>query len=385
MVIPLPGVQLELNEFAFLLLPFINLFCTSPYKKYRVNDSVKAIIILYLGVVFFTEFFIKPFVFSQSLMDSFKAFRLGIPLYSSLILLLFGIKADVKKVWMVLLSAIGASVLISLLSLFVSIPIYNTEGQDVLTAMKGRLMNSNASFGAIGLFLLFVPKSLWYANGPLVKWVSFLGIISLLMTFNRTFMALLVIQLLYLGLKNFSFKLVLKAFATFFAFITVGIYVYHTSESIQKQLDKRILTIIFQEKSIVESTVSNNRDVIYQGVENRINEGFWLIGLPYKKAVFEYYTYTNELYKGFKTDISYVNVLLRYGITAFLLFLFLFFLFYKFKYVPPILLFVYMAAALNTDALFNQNSIFFIIVFIIILGTKSDLVFKTPTKRENYG
>ncbi len=169
--IPLPGVLLKVNELAFLLLPIVNLLCFSQNGKYRFDRKVFRYIILYLFLVFFIEFLFKPIVYNQSLGDSFKAFRIGLPLYSTLLLLVCGIRADIRIVWRGLLCAIGCSVILSVVSLFISIPIYyNVEGDDILAVAKGRVMNSNASFGIIGLYLLFTDRKYWYNSGKLVKY-----------------------------------------------------------------------------------------------------------------------------------------------------------------------------------------------------------------------
>jgi hypothetical protein len=87
MYIPLPGILLKVNELAFLLLPLVNLFCSSTEEKIEIENRVLKYAVLYLVFVFITEFLFKPFVYHQSISDSFKAFRLGIPLYCSLLLL----------------------------------------------------------------------------------------------------------------------------------------------------------------------------------------------------------------------------------------------------------------------------------------------------------
>src|SRR5690606_11026390 len=61
----------------------------------------------------------------------------------------------------------------------------------------------------------------------------------------------------------------------------------------------------------------NNRDVVYDGVASRIEEGYWIIGLPFSIPIF-----TNFLEEGAKyTDTSLVNILLRFGIIPLFLYL----------------------------------------------------------------
>lgn len=367
MYIPLPGVLLKVNELAFLLLPIVNLFCTSKNIRYKLDRKVFKYIILYLFIVFITEFLFKPIVFNQSFGDSFKAFRLGLPLYSSLLLLLFGIKADIRIVWKVLLYAIGCSVILSLLSLYISLPIYyNMEDEDILAVFQGRIMNSNAAFGIIGLYLLFTDKNKWYNRGKLVKYVSILSIIALLLAFNRTYLALLVLEFIYLSYKTFSLRTFYKILLYPLLFMGITFFAYNSFDAVQRQIDKRILSIVYSETTIAESTIEDNRDFIYEGIENRFKEGYWIIGLPYDVPIFEGYSARRGDYKASKTDVSFVNIILRYGALPFVFFIFLLLRLNKMKYVPFIILLVYVLASLNLDALFNHNSIFFLIILSFI-------------------
>jgi hypothetical protein len=371
MYIPLPGILLKVNELAFLLLPVVNLFCSSNEEKIEIESNVSKYAILYLVFVFITEFLFKPFVYHQSIADSFKAFRLGIPLYSSLLLLSYGVKANIRTVWQVLLICIGISVILSITAIFVNLPIfYNVDGDTVVGAYRGRIGNANASFAIVGLYLLLGDDNKWYNQGKLVKYVSILSVISLVLTFNRTYLAVLVIEFLYLAFKTFSLKTIFKTIKFALVITVVIYYSYNSFDGIKHQIDKRILSIVYQETDIAEATIENNRDVIYEGIQERLEEGHWFIGLPYSTPVLLYYIKGKETQTLTKTDISFVNVLLRYGLIPLIFFLGFLLNVYKYKYVPTIILFCYILASLNIDALFNQNSVFFLILFIIVYGTR---------------
>jgi len=375
MYIPFPGVLLKVNELAFLLLPIVNFFCTSSEKKNRINRNLSKYIILYILIVIITELLLKPLVFGQSLGDSVKSLRVGLPFMSSIIMLYFGIKANIKTVWKVLLYAIGVSIVLSIISIYVDIPIYyNIDEQDILEATQGRIMNSNASFGIIGLYLLFSDKDKWYNEGKLVKYVSILSVIMLILTFNRTYLALLVLEFLYLARNTISFKTISKLiFYPLFLFI-ITFFVYQNNDTIQRQIDKRILSIVFQENSLKETTIDGNRDMIYEGVLQRINEGYWFLGLPYNTPI---YINTSVFLKDFVpmnvTDTSLINVLLKYGIFPLFLFCLIFkqlFRIFKQKDNLKIILIVYFLASLNIDSLFRHNSVFFIVIIISLISLK---------------
>lgn len=374
MYIPLSGILLKVNELAFLLLPLVNLFCTSNYKRFKIGKKLSNPILLYLVLVLITEFVFKPLFLGQSFGGSFKTFRIGLPLFSSLFLLYSGIRANVKIVWKVLLVAVGISVLLSILSIFINLPIYyEMEGENVLAMFKGRVINSNASFGVIGLYLLFKDKDQWYNQGRLVKIVSVLSVIALIISFNRTYLALLVLEFLYLALKTFSRRTFTKALLYPIIFFGIAFYSYNNFDIVQRQIDKRILSIVFQETSLAESTINDNRDQIYEGIERRIDEGYWVIGLPYNSEIFKMYKLAGGEYRARKTDISIVNILLRYGFLPLLFFLGLLYRIQKKKYVPFIILAIYVLASLNTDALFGQNSILFLILFAYLFLNEKKL------------
>src|SRR5690606_22857994 len=154
--------------------------------------------------------------------------------------------ADIKIVWKVLLWAISSSVILSILSIFITLPIYyNLEtGTNILDEGQGRIMNSNAAFGVIGLYLLFKDKGKWYNQGLLIKITSILSVLSLIMTFNRTYLALLVIETVVLVYWSFNLKTVLRFSVLIFVFFGFGLYLYNSVYIIQRQIDKRILSVI---------------------------------------------------------------------------------------------------------------------------------------------
>lgn len=367
-IIPLPGVLLEIREAAFLILPIVNLFCYSKYRGIVVDGHLKQYIIWFLVLVFFTEFVVKNLAFNQSFADAFKTSRLALPLISSLALLLTGIRCNIHTLWTVLLCAIGCSVILSIINVFVTLPIrYGMEeGIDALSFSRGRIANANATFGIIGLYLIFKDKDKWYNIGLLVKIVSILSVLALLLTFNRTYLVILTLEFLFLAFTTFSRSSIYKIILIPIFFLLSFTIAYESSDVIRYQIDKRIFSIIFQETSLVESTVEGTRDFIYKGVIERISEGYWFIGLPYSVSIFEYLKSNGNYLYASKTDISIVNILIRFGVFPFFFYLAILKRLYKKQRLPAIIFLSYFLASLNTDALMNQNSIFFLVLFCFI-------------------
>ena len=163
-------------------------------------------------IVVFTEVVVKNFVYGQSFGEAFKTIRIGLPLFSSLILIAQGIRANIVIVWKTLLVAISASTIISVLSLVIDLPIYQDleSGADVLQETSGRLGNSNFYFGLIGMYLLIHDNDHWYSKGKLVKITAILSVFSLILSFNRTLLALLFLETIYLLRVKFNVKKILK-------------------------------------------------------------------------------------------------------------------------------------------------------------------------------
>lgn len=365
--LPLPGILLSIREIAFLLLPVINPFCISRERAFISSKKLKKLILTFLLIVLFTEF-LKIIAYNESLGGVFKDIRIGLPLFSSLLLVWQGVRVNIRKAWKVLLWAISTSVIISLLSIFIPLPIYYDleQGENILEENSGRLSNANAAFGIIGMYLLFKDKDKWFNRGKLPFYASILSIISLILGFNRTYLALLFVLFICLAFTTFkwkkAFKLILIPLLILGAF---GI-AYKYSVPIQRQIDRRILSILEGSTTIEQSSIENNRDQIYEGMVERIEEGYWIIGLPYGKEIFTKFVPSKGDVSMGVTDTSLVNILLINGIIAFFLFILILVKVIRIRYLPRILIFVFILASLNIDALYSHNSILFLLMFGVL-------------------
>lgn len=373
--ISLPGIQLEVREFAFLLLPMINLFCWSNSRVRLSDRRLRMLIGWFLFITFTTELF-KHLYFEGAIGDAFKTIRIGLPLFSSLMLILSGIRADIEKVWRTLLWAILVSAILTLGSSIISLPIYSSlEGENILEASHGRLVNSNASFGIIGIYLLYADKYRWFNRGWLPKSTSMLGIVILILSFNRTYLALLVIALFYLSFTQFSIRKASRIVAI--PILAIGLFwlSYSNSEQIQKQVDKRIFDIVIGSSDLVESVYENNREIIFQGVAERIEESYWVFGLVFDKPIF-YWSRKTGPDAMTTTDTSIVNILLRYGVLPLTLFCLIVIRFFRISQdgLLPFSLLFFVIASFNLDTLMRHNSIFFIaIVFMLSMYSRKKI------------
>ena len=362
------GVEFEVREIAFLLLPFLNLLCWSKNRVIPAGKKVQYLILLFISIVVVNEL-LKNLFYGGGLGATFKTIRIGLPLFSCLIILFFGLRADVKKVWRTLLWAITASAVLTLITPFVYLPIYPTiEGENIIEATRGRFINSNASFGIIGLYLLYKDSDKWYNRGLLIKITAILSIIILVISFNRTYLALFALAAAYLSFSEFSLRKAIKYISIPFLVLGVVWFTYNYSNVIQRQIDKRILNIVLGQTDLVESVYKDNRDNIYSSMYERIIENHWLIGLPYKKEIFiKESASASKRSKMTKTDVSMYNVLIRYGMipTFILILIFKGLMKHKLK-MFNFMFILYLLASLNIDSLVSHNSIFFLILILFI-------------------
>lgn len=365
--IKLPGISLQIRELAFLLLPILNILGKSSNSVTAGNIKLRRYIFLFFIFILITEFFKAQYYF-QGIGSFFKTLRIGLPLFSSFILVSSGIRVNIVKVWDTLLWAISISTIIAIISLFIPLPIYPTiDDADYLVSTGGRLMNANAPFGIIGLYLLYKDKDKWFNKGLTVKLASILSIIALILTFNRTYLALAVLATIYLTFSTFSFRNAFKYLAIPMVLVVVFYWSYNSFEIIQKQIDRRILSIILGETSMFQSVFENNREVIFDGIILRIKEGYWLFGLPLNIPIFTWFRPLGAFPMS-TTDTTLVNVLLRYGIVPFILFLSILrrlILKNKSNFFLYTMTF-YFVASINMDAMMRHNSILFLIIIYFI-------------------
>lgn len=365
--ISIAGAEIQIREIAFLLLPVINLFCYSKNKVKVADKKIQYLILFFIGTIIVTEL-LKHMYYGGGIGSTLKTIRIGLPLFSCFLILFFGIRANIEKVWRTLLWAVSASAVLTLITPFVHLPIYPTiEGGDFIQATAGRFINANASFGIIGIYLLYRDQERWYNTGWLPRVTAILGVIILIVTFNRTYLALLALAFVYLSFSEFSFKSAIK-YVSIPLFALGAFYTaYNYSDVVQRQVDNRILSIVLGETELVESVYVDNRDQIYFGVRDRIKEGYWLFGLPDNKPIFYWYRYLGVQAMS-TTDTSFVNIFLRYGAIPLILFLFIFLKLYQ-KSPPgivPYTFIVFSFASLNVDSLLRHNSILFLTILLFV-------------------
>lgn len=378
------GVEFEIRELAFIFLPLVNLFCWSENRVFIKDSRLRLLVFCFVAIVVITEFS-KHLYLNQGLGNSVKTIRIGLPLISSLLLLYSGIRADIKKVWRALLLAISISALLTLLTPFVYLPIYPLiEGGNVLERMQGRLMNANTAFVFISITLLYGNSDTWFTKDWLSGFTSFMCILILILSFNRTFLGIFILVIIYLTFSHLTYYRILKFFSVGVLLFGIVLGSYKSSEIIQSQVDRRILALLYGTKLLKTDVIKNNRDVIFEGVSERIREGYWVFGLSYDRPIFtrnrQLSTFTDfqSLHMSL-TDTTCINVLLRYGVIPFSLLSLIMIRLVKTSRSRSfrLVFFMLIVASINIDTLLKQNSIFFLVIFYF--SVISERYFNTNT------
>jgi hypothetical protein len=370
--IDIGGFDLQIRELGFFLLPFFNYLSINQNKYTLNNKKLKIYIYILLIIITLTEFF-KMLYYGYSLYGFVSSISFGLPLFSSLILVFQQVRTNLKLVWQTLLFALSVSFLFSITSIFINLPIYqNLEGENYLEVVRGRIINSNASFGIIGLFLLLSSNKEWYNKELIVKITSLLSIIGLLLTFNRTYLLLAIFAVLFLIFKRTGKRVFIKVIFTIFVLSLVFNFAYKNFDVVKSQIDRRIISIINRETTIYESAFDNNRNYIINATINKIKDGYWAFGLPHDAIIVNYW-HRNTTAR--LTDTSIINILLRYGIIPLFLVIITFYQMLKINKDKNFyfLFFIFLIASINVDSIMRHNSILFLIIFfhITLLDNKT--------------
>ncbi|MBD5781457.1 hypothetical protein IEN85_18295 [Pelagicoccus sp. NFK12] len=362
--IPLGPITFELREFGYLLLPTINLLSRRSFQSPQTGTCIRPIALAIISAIIGTEL-LKIIVYHSSLIDCVRSLRTPLPLLSCLLLFSTGLRISPQKTWKALSASVGISFLLSLIQFATG-----AKTPDILLPSDttdidyGRIVNANASFSIIALTALLYSAKKQYL-------LTLLSLATVALTFSRTYLATISLALIYAGMRtptpNRLFKIALVVTTP----TLVSIIAVTSSETIANQVERRIVSIIIQEQTIQGSAIDGNRDIIYNGILDKLKEGKWFIGLPFEEHIFEREEF-NAVTKLRITDTSAANIVLLHGILPLTLYaLLLGLLFSSSKSAEfRVALTLLTIASLNIDSLYRHNSVFFISAYYFYVKFK---------------
>lgn len=369
----------DLREVCLVILPAVYFFY--PSRKSSLSLQTKYWIIAFFILLIATEL-IKKMYYEISLFDTVKNFRVTLPVLSGLLICLQGRKIDPEFTVKTVLSALLISFILTPLMVIVGMEpaTFNMEGKELqISYMRnGRFANDNFEFSLLGIALLFyIPKIRMRKKRfkKLILVTSILSILMLILSFNRTMMAAGFLLGLILLLTNLNKKTLTYVFLTAVFAGSIAGYFYTTNPNIQRQVDRRILTVLQEEGALAESVYYGNRDKLYAIFLDKLEDN-WILGLPGGVSLID-----NENTISSKSDISFYNVWIRHGLTAMLIFMIILALIYadqrrKMDWMPDFSLGhqvakavvvtfpFYVIVSLNIDSLVAHNAVLFLLLLI---------------------
>lgn len=357
------GAQIAIREFAFLALALINLLAKRRAQETLPSGKIRQLAGLILLLAALSEL-LKILAYGQGVTGAINSLRIGLPLFSCLLILATGLRVNIELVWKTLLVTVAFSSTLALLSIFVNLPIFGViEQGSILEETRGRVINANYSFGIIGLALLYRGRGAWYGHGPLFIVAAIISLVALIATWNRTYLILLVPAVLYLTFTGFRLRNALTYITVPVLVLAFAVWLYASFDVINRMVDHRIINPLTGQTSAIESIYIDNRDIIFEGAWLRVQEGYWILGLPIHEPIFGRAARTDIGWQYLNvTDTSALNVLLRYGIIPLLLLGYLFLAMARTNrsFVFRFVLIIFAVASLNIDSLMRHNSILFL-------------------------
>jgi hypothetical protein len=389
------GVQTDFTELGAVVLPFAYLFL---YRRQVVPAFMSWFTRMWFllftasvalsGLIFYA-------VYSSSVMEPFliRNLRDITPFLSVGLVAIQGVKIDrrvfMRWLFMALLTSYVLLVIIHVTG-YQRITEYEGIVNESETMVKGRFVNQNWEFGVIGLCLWLDPLKRAFCpsrfDKGLVFIVSVMSFVQLIVSFNRTYYVMLVIELfmIQIYLAKARISTVIKTGMALIVLIIVIAVLYSSNEVIQRQIDNRILVFFQDPNQAVEDTMWNrsgnqdSRGALLEATISHIQKN-GLIGIKPGEPIYmarTVYGY-QEVYL---VDNSIITIWLRFGLLSAICFLCFWISLLmgmllegadqrKNKYwrnyakATFVVILTYFIADINTSSLTGHNAIYFTLLF----------------------
>jgi hypothetical protein len=379
--IPLGGFYLNIQEIGFLFFTY-GYYKSGPDLSTGVGRGIVRLSWVVLGVICCSEFF-KMLQFSGGLREVIRVNRILEPGLFSLFILGLGARPGARFVVPYAFLAILISASLSVGFGLVGIrPVNPFVAQDPTifstaenTAPMGRFGGAASSLGIFFLLLLYFIGSMRRSFKLQFKWqlviilASICAIGVMAGSFNRTMMIGSFLSVVVVSCFHFRFKSAILGAIGVLAFLGFGWALIQNDSEVERQFRQRILVITQGQDAVLENVYYGGRAEIFEQVGQRIKE-YPAMGLPYGVPAFMLQRDFAVQYL-FYTDISVVNVFLRYGLiaTALVVLIYLLLIFRSYqnrKLFPPGELY-----ALNL-------SLFYSLIIYSLVSLNFDIFLKHP-------
>lgn len=311
-------------QFVALLLPGTLLFIS---PKYRPSKSLFFAGIFFLVYLIFISL-IKDIIYNGSLTGLFLELRLSLVFICAVLVLMLGDRVNRKLFFNLVLMSVFISYLLSLVGFIFEIPLqsYSVRYEEgaFYTFTNGRLINGNKDLSVLGVYFLFRGSSLRSVLSKRIYYflitLAVLSISIAVLNFDRTLLALLILEVALLTVFSEFKKLGINLFRLavlllIFAFLMS--LAYNGNEAVRIQVDRRILSVFFTDDvgvGLSNSVWEDNRDFMFTGAIYTFLE-FPVFGSHFGTPLFTFPDGT----EAFQTDVTFLNILARFGLIGFFL------------------------------------------------------------------
>lgn len=384
-MLPLPGFYANLQELGLVLFAF-GYFNSGRDASVGTYRALSRLSMLLLGVIAVVEFF-KLVQYGGGPAAVIRVNRINMNGLCALMFFALGLRPGarllVHHVFCAILISSSVALVFGILgikptSLFVSLGEAMAEKREWLEA-TGRFGGLHSNLGvAMVLLIYFYGQNMRAFVIPRVwRWVilasALVTIVIAITSFNRTLMGAMLLALPIVLFLEFRIRAFFAAVVVSVLVVATGWIAIANNKNVEKQFRDRIVVAFEGREALLESIYYGGRENIYSEVGKRIKE-YPILGLPYGVPAFVSYD-GYAVASHFNTDISFLNVYLRYGILAGpLMMLVVFFLFWVAyagrRFFPPgelnmyaRMLFyavpVYVLISLNYDVYLRHSAIVF--------------------------
>lgn len=329
----------NLSEMAIIAMPFV-------YALYPRNDAIvsetkylrmRKAIFIFFGLILLVNI-MQFLIYSGAIKDYILANRSLVPLFVSLALIYMGPRIKSRLLILNIGLCLSLSFAISLLYVFFNLeftPIFSTELDEEAFEIfaAGRVGNINADYSYLSVYILVLASVYWKYIKKNVLFIvlmasCILGIFVNYMTFNRTFMIISPLMIAFFAYRYFNLRTIMTVIIMVCSSFIFIYYIYTINDIIRYQVDNRIIYTAQSKERFLTSAYYDNRDVLYMSYLEA-GEKYFPLGVPPTATVTERY-HRGRFLSYNTTDISLLNVFLRFGIITAILFILIGTLFYKY-------------------------------------------------------
>ena len=325
-VVPLAGFFVSLQEIGLLLFAY-GYYNSGPSVSKGLTQNISLLCRVLLVVIALSEAY-KFFHFGGSVVSIIRVNRMHFNGLAALFIMAMGVRPGARLVvpyiFVGVLISSGLALLFGALGIKPVSP-FITQSADAIARTQllegtGRFGGMLSSCGVAFIILVYFYNSSRRTFQLSPRWrlvllaASLCTILIMVTSFNRTLGGVSMITIVVMLVFHFRIKAAVLGSIVAGLAILVGAIFIATNSKVEKQFRERIEIVFQGREAVLESIYYGNRENIYEQVIDNLIE-YPIGGLPYGVPAFVAYR-EFDVIPFFYTDVSLLNVFLRYGFLA---------------------------------------------------------------------